>query len=48
MSLSPKKNDSYLILFEMSTFDIPRPPHFWGYNKSNQNNTTLSKKLLFF
>lgn len=45
--LSPKKNDSSLILFEMSTFDIPRPPHLWGYNKSNQNKTALSKKLLF-
>lgn len=27
VSLSPKKNDSSLILFEISTFDIPRPPH---------------------
>lgn len=27
VSLSPKKNDSSPILFEISTFDIPRPPH---------------------
>ena len=46
VSLSPTKKDSYLLLFEISSFDIPRPRHLPGYT-SNQNKTALSKKLPF-
>ena len=46
VSLSPTKKDSYLLLFEISSFGIPRPRCLPGY-KSSQNTTALSKKLPF-